>query len=55
MDKRILEEILNDQREELWAKRDLHICRRKEETLIEMDSPQAQVVIGVHRSGKSTL
>ena len=30
-------------------------CKRKEEDLIKLDSKKAQVVIGVRRSGKSTL
>lgn len=55
MDKRLLETILSDQVEELQAKKSIHFCQRKEEDSIELDSPQAQVVIGVRRSGKSTL
>lgn len=55
MDKRILETILSDQAEELEIKKKQKFCRRKEEDLIDPDSPQAQVVIGVRRSGKSTL
>lgn len=55
MDKRILETILSDQAEELELKKKQKSCRRKEEDLIDPDSPQAQVVIGVRRSGKSTL
>lgn len=55
MDKRDLESILTDQREELDAKGSLTLVQRKEEELVDMDSPQAQVVIGVRRSGKSTL
>lgn len=55
MDKRILENILSDQAEELELKKKQKFCRRKEEDLIDPDSPQAQVVIGVRRSGKSTL
>ena len=55
IDKRTLEVILTDQQEELEAKRDDKLCRRKEEQLIDLNSPQAQVVIGVRRSGKSTL
>ena len=55
MDKRTLETILLDQQEELEGKRSLRFCQRKEEDLIDLDSPQAQVVIGVRRSGKSTL
>ena len=55
MDKRLLETILSDQAEELELKKKQKFCRRKEEDLIDPDSPQAQVVIGVRRSGKSTL
>jgi hypothetical protein len=55
MDKRILETILTDQAEELEMKRNLRFCQRKEEDSIDLNSAQAQVVIGVRRSGKSTL
>lgn len=55
MDKRDLESILTDQREELDAKSSLTLVQRREEELVDMNSPQAQVVIGVRRSGKSTL
>ncbi|MDE6301164.1 MAG: ATP-binding protein [Muribaculaceae bacterium] len=55
MDKRILETILTDQAEELALKKNLHFCRRKEEDQIDLNSTQAQVIIGVRRSGKSTL
>lgn len=55
MDKRILETILSDQAEELTLKRSIRFCRRAEEEKIDLNSPQAQVVIGVRRSGKSTL
>jgi hypothetical protein len=55
MDKRILEAILADQAEELEMKRNLRFCQRKEEDSIDLNSSQAQVVIGVRRSGKSTL
>ncbi len=55
MDKRVLENILADQAEELLMKQSLHYCRRKEEDKIDLNSTQAQVVIGVRRSGKSTL
>ena len=51
MDKRILETILADQAEELALKQTLHFCQRKEEDRIDLSSPQAQVVIGVRRSG----
>ena len=55
MDKRILETILADQAEELALKRTQRFCKRREEDRIDLQSPQAQVVIGVRRSGKSTL
>lgn len=55
MDKRILETILVDQAEELALKQTLRFCQRREEDQIDLKSTQAQVVIGVRRSGKSTL
>lgn len=55
MDKRVLETILIDQAEELRLKQSIRFCQRQEEDLIDFNSPQAQVVIGVRRSGKSTL
>lgn len=55
IDKRLLEVVLRDQKSEIahWSKRPL--CARNEEALVDLNSPQAQVVIGVRRSGKSTL
>lgn len=47
--------ILTDQRDELLATDTSSLITRAEETEIKMDSPWAQVVIGVRRSGKSTL
>lgn len=55
IDKRTIETVLLDQKEELDAKRGLRLCSRLEESLIDLNSTQAQVVIGVRRSGKSTL
>lgn len=55
IDKRALEVALNDQREEITARAEEQLCPRREEQLIDLDSPQAQVVIGVRRCGKSTL
>ena len=55
IDKRTLEFILSDQQEELEAKAQETLCHRREEALIDLKSTQAQVVIGVRRSGKSTL
>ncbi len=55
IDKRQLEQIFSDQQEELQDKRSKYFCTRKETNLIDLSSPQAQVVIGVRRSGKSTM
>lgn len=55
IDKRVLEKVFTDQQEELQQKRTLPLCRRKEMEFIDLSSPQAQVVIGVRRSGKSTM
>lgn len=44
-----------DQRAELDMLRQRNLCHRSEEGLINMNSGLAQVVIGVRRSGKSTL
>src|SRR5574344_1663857 len=50
-----LERIVLDQKEELEGFRIGDYCVRKEESLIDLKSNLAQVVIGVRRSGKSTL
>lgn len=55
IDKRTLEIILNDQKKEIENWTSDSLCSRNEKTLVDLDSPQAQVVIGVRRSGKSTL
>lgn len=55
IDKRTLEFILSDQQEELETRADEVLCHRQEERFIDIKSTQAQVVIGVRRSGKSTL
>lgn len=55
IDKRDLEIILTDQAEELTLKQSQRFCARPEENKIDLNSSQAQVVIGVRRSGKSTL
>lgn len=47
--------ILSDQRAELERLDLTKLVTRKEEQLINLDSPLAQVVIGVRRSGKSTI
>ena len=55
LDKRIIEQVLAEQYEELSALADVELCTRKEEELVDLESDMAQVVIGVRRSGKSTL
>lgn len=55
IDKRVLETILLDQEAEVVQWTNDKFCPRDEKDLIDFDSPQAQVVIGVRRSGKSTL
>ncbi len=55
IDKRLLETILSDQKVEIETRQDEQLCPRREEQIIDLDSPQAQVVIGVRRCGKSTL
>lgn len=55
MDKRTLESIIQDQREELELKKRQRFIHRDAENQIDFQSPLAQVVIGVRRSGKSTL
>ena len=55
IDKRTIEFVLTDQQEELEDRAKDIICYRCEEELVDLSSTQAQVVIGVRRSGKSTL
>ena len=55
MNKRTLETVLLDQKNELKNWKNEAFCARYEEGLLDLSSPQAQVVIGVRRSGKSTL
>ena len=47
--------IVADQRQEVTSLDVSALCSRKEESLFELDSPLAQIVIGVRRSGKSTI
>lgn len=49
LDIRRLELILTEQKEEIQNRTKEQLCSRNEESLIELDSPQAQVVIGVRR------
>lgn len=55
MDAKKLNTALLDQKADIENLRSRSFCHRPEERLINMDSNLAQVVIGVRRSGKSTL
>lgn len=55
VDKRIIEQVLSEQYEEVLALQDITLCPRKEEEQVDLNSNLAQVIIGVRRSGKSTL
>lgn len=55
IDKRTLEVILSDQKSEIDNWSNEYLCSRNEKNLVDLNSPQAQVIIGVRRSGKSTL
>ncbi len=55
MDIKQLENFLLEQREELLVNLQQDFFTRSEEGLINLDSKLAQVVIGIRRSGKSTL
>ena len=55
MDFKNIETALLEQKEELENKVGETVCSRSEEALIDLNSRLAQVVIGIRRSGKSTL
>lgn len=55
IDEKIILQVLAEQQEEVKGYKSLKWVSRKEESLFEFDSKMAQVVIGVRRSGKSTL
>ena len=55
IDKKVLEYILTEQQEELELRAEEELCHRKEEKRVDLKSTQAQCVIGVRRSGKSTM
>lgn len=55
IDKKVIEYILTEQEEELKERVEEQLCHRKEERLVDLKSSQAQCVIGVRRSGKSTM
>lgn len=55
MNIREIEIVVLDQKEELEKMKTQEFCHRPQEDLINMNSNLAQIVIGVRRSGKSTL
>lgn len=55
IDEKIILQVLSEQQEEIKSYRSQKLVARKEESLFEFDTKMAQVVIGVRRSGKSTL
>jgi hypothetical protein len=52
---KVILQVLQEQKQEMLSYNPSKWVTRKEETLFEFDSPLAQIVIGVRRSGKSTL
>ena len=55
IDEKIILQVLAEQQEEIKSYKPQKWVARREEQLFEFDTPMAQVVIGVRRSGKSTL
>lgn len=55
MDKNFIETAVLEQKQEFSLNLKKQVCSRPEEELVNLDSPLAQVVIGIRRSGKSTL
>lgn len=55
VDLSIIEEVLEEQKQEMEFMADENICQRNEESQIDINSRLAQVVVGVRRSGKSTM
>ena len=55
MDKELILTVLNEQHEEFLSKKNERICERPEEALVDLNSNLAQVVIGIRRSGKSSM
>ena len=55
MDEKVILQVLAEQREEMSGYDVSGWVSRPEEDFFEWDSDMAQVVIGVRRSGKSTL
>ena len=55
IDEKIILQVLAEQQEEIKGYKPQKWVARKEESLFEFDTKMAQVVIGVRRSGKSTI
>ncbi len=55
IEKRFITQVVQEQKSELQAYSEEQYCTRREETLVDVDSKRAQVVVGVRRSGKSVL
>ena len=55
IDEKIILQVLAEQQEEIKSYKPQKWVSRKEESLFEFDTKMAQVVIGVRRSGKSTI
>ena len=55
INEKIILQVLTEQQEEIKSYKPQKWVTRKEESLFEFDTTIAQVVIGVRRSGKSTL
>ena len=55
IDEKIILQVLAEQQEEIKGYKPQKWVARKEEALFEFETKMAQVVIGVRRSGKSTL
>lgn len=55
IDEKIILQVLAEQQEEVKGYKPQKWVTRKEESLFEFDTKMAQVVIGVRRSGKSTI
>lgn len=55
VDEQVVLKVLAEQREEMQGYNPRRWVARMEESLFDFDSTQAQIVIGVRRSGKSTL
>lgn len=54
-DLKLIEEALTEQKQEMLRYLQRMTCSRSEEALVNLESELAQVIIGVRRSGKSTL